>query len=123
EGALASGTGFPRIEVEVLRVDERSEGIADIASVPRARATDVGFVARAWIRRGSDAPIERDTGDVHAMDVVGVDSQGRAGLDARKDALGHEGALRAIARRVGRKLASRILGRPVPNDEGAVRDP
>ncbi|MEO6572310.1 MAG: hypothetical protein ABIP89_00630, partial [Polyangiaceae bacterium] len=28
EGALAAGSGYPRVEVEVLRADERSEGVA-----------------------------------------------------------------------------------------------
>ncbi len=48
-GELEGGEGYPRIEVEVLRADEASEGITAGAAAPVARATDVGLAARAWI--------------------------------------------------------------------------
>src|SRR5260370_37782406 len=48
-GALEPGEGFPRVEVEVLRADEASEGIVAGPSGPVSRATDVGLAARAWI--------------------------------------------------------------------------
>ena len=121
EGALASGDGYPRIEIEVLRADESSEGIDAVSGQPRARATEVGLVARAWLVRERDAPRERDTGDVRAMDLLGVDL--RAGeLDSRRDAFLHDAALRSLARRVGKRLAARILGNPVAVDEGIGRE-
>jgi hypothetical protein len=121
EGALAPGDGYPRLEIEVLRTDESSEGVSAVAGAPRARATEVGMVARAWIVRAKDAPPERDTGDVHAMDVVTLDT--RLGqLDPRADALHHEDALRAVARRVGRRIALRVLGFPIAADEGIGRE-
>jgi hypothetical protein len=121
EGALASGDGYPRLEIEVLRADESSEGVSALGGAPLARGTEVGLVARAWIVRAKDAPPERDTGDVHAMDVVALDTQ-KGQLDPRADALHHSDALRAVARRVGRRLALRVLGFPVPSDEGIGRE-
>ena len=48
-GALASGAAYPRCEVEVLRADEASDGIAAVPNaegvrLPQARATRVGVV-------------------------------------------------------------------------------
>src|SRR5882672_3681099 len=63
-GMLESGEGFPRVEVEVLRADEASEGITAGAQAPVARATGVGLAARAWIVRAAGAPPESDTGDM-----------------------------------------------------------
>ncbi len=121
EGALAAGEGYPRVEVEVLRADESSEGIGATGGQPRARGTEVGLVARAWIVRAKDAPKERDTGDVHAMDAVTIDTR-EGHLDPRADALHHDDALRAVARRVGKRLALRLLGHPVAVEEGIGRE-
>jgi hypothetical protein len=131
EGALAGGEGYPRIEVEVLRADESSEGIAapndagigaSAGGGPRARATEVGLVARAHLVRGPGAPEERDTGDVRAMDMVASDFA--LGVpDPRSDALHHEDALRLVAHRLGERLALRILGVPTASDEGMGREP
>jgi hypothetical protein len=110
EGALAAGEGYPRVEVEVLRTDETSDGIVDIAGAPAARATEVGLVARAWIVAEPGGARVRDTGDVRAEDLVAVDPEARA------DALHHADALRAVARRVGARLARRVLGQPAIAD-------
>ena len=121
EGALAAGEGYPRVEVEVLRADESSEAVAAVAGQPRARGTEVGIVVRAWVVRSAGAVRERDTGDLRAMDAVTIDT--RLGqLDPRADALHHDDALRAVARRVGRRLAMRLLGHPVAVDEGIGRE-
>ncbi len=121
EGALAAGEGYPRVEVEVLRADESSEGVGATGGVPRARGTEVALVARAWVVRAPAAAMERDTGDVRAMSAVGVDTrEGRP--DPRADALHHDDALRAVARRVGRRLALRLLGHPIAVDEGIGRE-
>ncbi|WP_394820470.1 hypothetical protein [Pendulispora albinea] len=133
EGALAAGTGYPRVEVEVLRADEVSEGIASAESpgghVPRARATQVGILARAWIVRVKGGAHEADTGDVRAFNVVqSAPAQGEGALDpaggARasglvSEGIRHDDALRAVARRVGQRLALRVLGHPVARDESA----
>ncbi len=114
-GALASGDGYPRCEVEVLRADEASEGIAAVPNadgerLPESRATRVGIVARAWIVRSKDGPRERDTGDVRAIEVVAV------APDARTATFRHTDALRAAGRRVGRRIGTRILGLPTSTD-------
>lgn len=110
-GSLATGEAYPRCEVEVLRADEVSEGIVanvnrDGVLLPGARATRVGIVARLWIVRAKDGPRERDTGDVRAVDTVAV-----AG-DARAATFRHLDALRAVGRRVGRMMGTRVLGLP-----------
>ncbi len=115
-GALASGDGFPRCEVEILRADEASEGItavpdADGRLTPQSRATRVGLVARAWVLRAPGGERERDTGDVRVFETVAV------APDARTSTFRHSDALRAAGRRVGKRLGTRILGLPAPSDE------
>lgn len=121
EGALAAGSGYPRVEIEVTRIDEASEGVAATtvggSSVPQARATEVGVVARAWVVRVAGGEHERDTGDVRALVDEGVTSGAEASSSADStaiDALRHDDATRAAARRTGTRLAQRILGRPAP---------
>jgi hypothetical protein len=63
-------------------------------------------VARAWIVRAKDAPRERDTGDVRALDEVAAAPNARAASFQFSD------ALRASGRRVGHDLGARVLGRP-----------
>jgi len=115
-GAYASGTGYPRVEVEVLRADEASAGITarpnrDGVLLPEARGTEAGVVARAWLVRGADGARERDTGDMRAAEIVDV------AQDARTATFRHVDALRASARRVGRSLGQRLLGLPATTDE------
>lgn len=107
-GALASGEGYPRCEVEVLRADEASDGIAAAGnpSQPVARSTRVGLVARAWIVREKDGARERDTGDVRALDEVAT------APDARAATFQYADALRAAGRRVGRSLGAHLVGLP-----------
>jgi hypothetical protein len=115
-GALAAGDGYPRCEVEILRADDASEGIAATPDAagrlqPRSRATRVGLVARAWVLRAPGGEHERDTGDVRAFETMSVES------DSRAATFRHSDALRAAGRRVGQRLASRIMGLPSANDE------
>ena len=135
EGALASGDGFPRIEVEVLRSDEASEGIAapvaseavgsPVAGVPiggpRARATEVGLVARACLVRARGGPCERDTGDVRAMDLAASDLPG-GGPAPLSDAFHHRDVIRDVGKRLGARLAAHVLGRPSASDEAIGRE-
>ncbi|HSQ67470.1 MAG TPA: hypothetical protein VLM85_29875 [Polyangiaceae bacterium] len=107
DGALASGEGYPRLEIEVLRADESSEGIVrEPGDVPAARASDLAVIARAYVVRHAGAPPELDTGDVRAQEMVG------APTDSSREAWQREDSLRAVARRLGSKLALRVLGHP-----------
>jgi hypothetical protein len=124
-GGVAAGEGYPRVEIEVLRADEASEGItAGVARVgrngraPVARATDISLVARAWIVRTPGARAESDTGDVRAEEVAAVDEL-VASPDPRASGFHYADALRAAARRLGRKLARRVVGVPAASEEVA----
>jgi hypothetical protein len=110
-GALEGGESYPRIEIEVLRADERSEGIAAGANGPIARGTDVAVVARAWIARGPDAQPEADTGDMRAEVTVATDPT------TRSSSFHHADAVRAAARRLGHQLATRIMGLPAASED------
>lgn len=115
-GALASGDGYPRCEVEILRADEASEGIEAAPDTtgrlqPQSRATRIGLVARAWVLRAPGGEHERDTGDVRAFETVTIASDSRAATFRYSD------ALRAAGRRVGQRLAMRIMGLPSASDE------
>jgi hypothetical protein len=115
EGALAGGEGWPRVEVEVLRTGEASEGIVvggtALAPAPQARGIAVSIAARAWIAASPDAPPERDTGDVTSEDVIAVDAAGGT-LDLRSAAFHRADAVRAAARRLGERLGQRVIGLP-----------
>lgn len=115
-GALAAGDGYPRCEIEILRADEASEGIAALPNqdgrlVPQSRATRVGVVARAWVTRTAGGDRERDTGDVRAMETVAV------ARDATSASFRHSDALRAAGRRLGHRLGDRLLGLPAATEE------
>jgi hypothetical protein len=112
DGALAPGDGYPRVEIEVLRADETSDGISAPvgATAPVARGLEVGLVARAWLVSSAEAPHEHDTGDMRATDLVSPRG------DAQSDLLAHLDASRAVARRVGRRLALKVLGHPAATE-------
>jgi hypothetical protein len=115
-GALVGGEGFPRVEVEVLRANEVSEGIAAGAKGPAARATEVGIAARAWIVRAPGAPPESDTGDLRAEETIAVDENAGV-LDPQASTFHEADAVRAAARRLGRKLAYKVTGEPAASEE------
>jgi hypothetical protein len=110
-GALRSGTGYPRVEVEVVRIDQESDAIADLGGAPRARAVRVGVVARAWIKRAASEPATGDTGDVRAFSVVAADAVPALGSE-----LVLERAARASGRRAGLRLGARLLGHPAASE-------
>jgi hypothetical protein len=117
-GALEAGEGYPRVEIEVLRGDETSEGVAAGASGPLARGTDVAVVARAWVATAERAPPQADTGDMRAEESIAVDEAAAAGgADPRASFFHHADASRAAARRLGRKLAARLLGQPSASED------
>lgn len=116
EGALASGDGWPRVEFEVLRAVNASEGISDRLDAPFARGVGVGVVARAWVASGPREAPSQDTGDLQAEEVVSVD-QASGALDPRATAFHGRDALRAAARRLGYKLARKLMGHPAAGEE------
>jgi len=119
-GALEAGEGYPRVEIEVLRGDEASEGVAAGASGPVARGTGVAVVARAWVVAGADAPPQGDTGDMRAEESIAVDqTAGLGGPDPRTSGFHHADASRAAARRLGRKLGAKLLGQPSASEDTA----
>jgi hypothetical protein len=107
--AGALGTGGGTIEVELLRIDMESEGIAAGHGVPLARGVRIVAVGRARVRRAGGA-VERDTGDVRAGEAAGL------GSDAARALATHDEAARAAARRLGEVLVRRLLGFPEPGD-------
>jgi hypothetical protein len=129
-GALRPGSGYPRVVVEVLRIDAASEGIAAVPGgtpgevvgglpvapggprQPLARGTRIGVVARAWVERAPEGGHERETGDVRTADVMQVET------DARLEALRSDDVARAAARRLGTRLARLLLGEPDAPDDG-----
>jgi hypothetical protein len=107
-GVLRPGTGYPRLVIQVLRVDEASSGVAAAAETPLARGSSVGVVGRAWVEPSAGGSRARDSGDLRRIEWIS------SGPNAADDAVRYNGALRVAARRLGRSLALRILGDPEP---------
>jgi hypothetical protein len=104
--ALGS-SGFPRVVVEVVRVDELPAGIqAPGGETPLGRGASLGVTARAWVEEREGSPAGLDTGDIRRVETVGQ------GADSVASGLAAIDAIRASARRVGRALALRILRMP-----------
>jgi hypothetical protein len=114
EGVLESGDGWPRAEIEVLRADESSEGIVASGDAPHARGLAVALVARAWIAAAPGRSFERDTGDVRAQAILGVDATA-LGPDPVANGFRYPDAERAVARQLGTKLARKLMGFPAPS--------
>jgi hypothetical protein len=113
-GSLEAGKAFPRVVVEVLRVDELPTGIQGSGpelSTPLARGSAVGVVARAWIEEGPGKPPVSETGDIRRVEYVGQGSEPLASGYA------YTSAVRSAARRVGEALARRILGAAEPGTD------
>ena len=112
EGALLAGEGYPRLDIEVLRIDETSEGEAATPFLtPQARGTRLGVLARAYVEAREGAPSEADTGDMRASELV-TSPVG----DPKAELFGREDTLRAVARRLGQKLVARALGHPAASE-------
>jgi len=110
-GELGDRGAPAALEIELLRVDETSEGIA-LASpgLPLARAVRVAALGRARLRRTGSAAVERDTGDVRASEAVARGAAAAPGLVLRDE------AGRAAARRLGEVLVRRLLGFAEPGE-------
>jgi hypothetical protein len=108
-GALAAGGAAAVVEVDLIRVDETSEGIAlGGGGTPLARAVRVTAVGRARVRRG--AAVERETGEVSVSETA-ARAGSVGGAAVTRDEVG-----RVAARRLGEALARRVLGLPQPDE-------
>jgi hypothetical protein len=107
--AQALGSGFPRVVVEVLRVDERSIGVGSTSNdVPLARGSEVVVVGRAQVFESESAAATIDSGDISRA------AQYASGATPSADAAARAQAVRDAARSVGRALGQAVLGLPVP---------
>jgi len=108
--AQALGHGFPRVVVEVLRVDERSIGVRSTDNGPLARGSEVVVVGRAQIIEVPEGPPGLDTGDMSRA------AQFAAGSTPSADAAARSRAVRDAARSLGRALGRAVLGLPEPSE-------
>ena len=138
-GALLPNDGYPRVEVEVLRQDEEAEGVVAGSAggtlsggggraeqQPLARGLRRSVVGRARVRPSPQDEPEGDTADVRVVDVLSnEDAKGGEGTGTGVSAAFFSGAdlSRVAARRLGRRLARRVLGLPGPQDEGVGVEP
>jgi len=109
-GLLASGAQFPRLVLDVLRVDELSRGIHVQDGRPRAAGMSIAVTVRGRIFQGENQDPRLDTGDLRRSVQVSGDS------DPRSDSAAFDAALRSAAEQAGRAAARAALGIPEPND-------
>jgi hypothetical protein len=112
-GALRPGKTFPRVVVEITRLDETAIGIAEAdgggeGSIPLGRGSAVGVLGRAWVEETAGARPARDTGDVRRVQRYASSPEPR--IEAQR----HSEAMRSAARELGRALGRRILGYAEP---------
>ena len=106
--AGALGSGFPRVVVEILRVDERSIGVSSTSTGPLARGTEIVVVGCAHVLERSEAAPSRDTGDLSRA------AQYAAGSSPAADSAARSRAVRDAARSLGKALGRALLGLPEP---------
>jgi hypothetical protein len=107
-GALG-GQPYPRLVIEVVRVDELPAGIAAPAGgAPLGRGADVGVTAHGWIEDAEGAAPAHDTGDVRRVETVAQ------GTDPVQGSVSTSEAVRSAAREAGRAVARRALGLAEP---------
>ncbi|MEI7893531.1 MAG: hypothetical protein WCI05_10580 [Myxococcales bacterium] len=109
--ALGNADGFPRVEVEVLWAGDTSVSIMSNASGTRARALEVSASGRAWIVLEKGGVPTSDTGDMRVV------AMGAPQETLQSEGTVQAGRLRALGRRLGNKLAARLLGAFGPRDE------
>ncbi|HEY6080986.1 MAG TPA: hypothetical protein VIW29_19360 [Polyangiaceae bacterium] len=107
--AEALGSGFPRVVVEVVRVDERSIGVREgEGPTPLARGAEIVVVGRAQVLDAPEAPPSIDTGDMSRT------AQYAAGSTPTADAASRSRAVRDASRALGHALGRAVLGMPEP---------
>jgi hypothetical protein len=110
-GMLGEHSEFPRLVIDVLRVDEVSRGVRIVTGRPAAGGMSIAVVVRARVF-GADSPESlRDSGDLRRA------AQAAGDADPRLDGAAYDLALRAAAERAGRAAARAVTGIPEPSDE------
>jgi len=110
-GLLGSGSEFPRLVIDLLRVDEVSRAVHVEAGRPVAGGTSIAVVARGRVFDRDSQDPSLDTGDVRRA----VQEAGDA--DPHVDSIAYDEALRSAAERAGRAVARAALSIPEPLDE------
>ena len=110
-GVLANGGQFPKLVLDVLRVDELSRGIHVQAGQPHAAGMSVALTVRGRVFQAENQEPRFDSGDVRRSVQLSGDS------DPRADSAAYDAALRSAAERAGHAVARMALGIPEPNDE------
>ena len=109
-GLLSNG-GFPRLVLDVLRVDELSRGLHVQDGQPRSGGMSIALTVRGRVFQAENQEPRLDTGDVRRSVQVSGDA------DPRVDSAAFDAALRSAAESAGRAVARAALGIPEPNDE------
>ena len=109
-GLLASAGQYPRLVLDVLRVDELSRGIHAQDGQPRAAGMSIALTVRGRIFQAENQEPRLDTGDLRRSAQVSGSS------DPRTDSAAYDAALRSAAEHAGRAVARIALGIPEPND-------
>lgn len=110
-GLLANGTQFPRLVLDVLRVDELSRGIHVQSGQPHAAGMSIALTVRGRVFQAENQEARLDTGDIRRSVQLTGDA------DPRADSAAYDVALRSAAERAGRAVARSALGIPEPNDD------
>jgi hypothetical protein len=110
-GRLATASDYPRLAVDLLRVDEVSRAIHVQSGQPTASGMGIAVVVRARLLLAPEQEPTLDTGDVRRATQLSGDA------DPRLDSAAYDQAVRAAAERAGRAAARIALGIPEPNDE------
>ncbi len=110
-GGLSEGSSYPRLVIDVLRVDELSRGVRVSDGQPQASAMSVAVVVRGRVFPAEGQDSTFDSGDLRRA------VQAAGDVDPRADSSAYDVQLRAAAERAGRAAARSALGIPEPSDE------
>jgi hypothetical protein len=102
-GALGDGSNDDRLRIEIVRLDERSEGISATFERPHARGVRVRLLARGVFEGAAGA---FETADVEGSELVATPASAE-GWDGARAA-----AARRAARLAGARIAHEVLGLP-----------
>lgn len=107
-GALGGSESPDRLSLQLVRLDDASEGIAVADARPHARGIRLRVIARGVVRRAPSGGAEDawETADVETSELVPSSSDPLAWDAARR------AAARMVARKAGALVAREVLGVP-----------